>query len=129
MTITQDLSETAATSAYLLGTGLAETRSNTADMTFVWSIDPLGNHFQVKCAFGGGNETDNTSQVMILVGHSAPVRMPNQGGAIYVNGSVNCFWFNQNRSVIVSFSGQMVRGNYSNVFSVGQGIIVGAFVV
>lgn len=120
--------ELAGPGGYFLGTALQETRSNTPDMTFAWNITSAGNAILVTVNYGGGDDQSNQVSAKIPLGSATAVNMPNNGGPIYVAGTVQAFWSQGNASAAVVFSGQMVRPNFSNVYSVSNGILVGAYI-
>jgi hypothetical protein len=106
-----------------LATGLSATRGapNSSDSTFVWDVVEQVNNLVVKVSYGGGTDTSNIGTATIPVGSTNPIQItPAPNPAISVIGSVTAAWGNNNKSYVVTFSGQMVRPNVNNIISSDQ---------
>jgi len=106
-----------------VASGLSVTRGTltSPDSTFIWDVNESSGNLNVKVSYGGGTATNNVGTAAIPAGSTTPVNIvPANNPAISVIGKVSASWSDNNKSYVVSFSGQMVRPSVNNLISSDQ---------
>jgi hypothetical protein len=120
-----------------LVSGICSTRStlDELDGTYLWDVQEAGDYLEIIVRYGVGKDTSNVGTASIPVGNTSAVSItPAKNAVITVQGTVRAAWSDNNRSYVITFSGEMNRPRTSNVFSSdrlvsrgGSPIIVGAY--
>ena len=99
--------------------GLCTTNGPTTSplMTFIWDAIESTDALNITVRFGPRGDTPFRASASIPVGSTDPVTIRKADGTVEVGGTLTAAWANQNRSYVVTYSGQMLIGNVNNVFS------------
>ena len=109
--------------------GLSATRATTTqpDQTFVWDAKESAGGLTMTVRYGGSTNTNNLATAFIKTGSTAPVALTasQNNPDIAAAGNVQAAWSPDNRSYVVTFSGNMVRSGVNNIVSSDQNGVAG----